>query len=416
MESLVNPVEAVRQRVSRDLRVGNGAAESGALLAALAVGDRSGLALETREAFARLGIAHVLAVSGLHLALVAGAFFALARFVLIWCAGPTRDVRIGALVLAGMGVTVYALLAGFGTPVQRALVFVWAALGALALGRAIPVAHLLALAWLVIGVPAPQELFALGTQLSFSATAAILFAQRTLLAPVAWESRDPSGGLRRVRGLIHMSALALLATAPWLAGRGLSTGGAGLVLNLVAIPWTSFVLLPGALLAGAWVGLDPFTGAWMLGAAHWLAELSLNAVHGLAAAVPPRSGVPGTSAFVALGVAGALAVVATRQTQTRKVVVLALVSLVWLAEPPRGEWGPPPPRFVMFDVGQGDALLVQGKRAAVLIDAGRAMAGEFDLGRSVVVPSLITLGVRSLDVVVATHSDIDHRGRYPGSP
>jgi competence protein ComEC len=64
----------------------------------------------------------------------------------------------------------------------------------------------------------------------------------------------------------------------------------------------------------------------------------------------------------------------------------------------------------MFDVGQGDALLVQGAGAAVLIDAGRAIPGVLDLGRSVVIPALAALGVERLDAVVATHGDIDHRG------
>ena len=67
----------------------------------------------------------------------------------------------------------------------------------------------------------------------------------------------------------------------------------------------------------------------------------------------------------------------------------------------------------MFDVGQGDALLVEGARSAVLVDAGRAIAGGMDLGRSVVVPGLAALGVEALDVVVVTHADLDHRGGIP---
>jgi competence protein ComEC len=67
----------------------------------------------------------------------------------------------------------------------------------------------------------------------------------------------------------------------------------------------------------------------------------------------------------------------------------------------------------MFDVGQGDALLVEGDESAILVDAGRAIPGSFDLGRSVVVPALAALGVDSLDAVVVTHGDLDHRGGIP---
>jgi competence protein ComEC len=68
---------------------------------------------------------------------------------------------------------------------------------------------------------------------------------------------------------------------------------------------------------------------------------------------------------------------------------------------------------VALDVGQGDALLVQGRRGAVLVDAGPATPGGVDLGRRVVVPALAALGVRRLDLLVLTHADLDHRGGAP---
>jgi competence protein ComEC len=68
------------------------------------------------------------------------------------------------------------------------------------------------------------------------------------------------------------------------------------------------------------------------------------------------------------------------------------------------------PRVVALDVGQGDAVLVQGARGALLVDGGTALPGGGDLGRAVVVPALAALGVRRLDVVAASHADLDHRG------
>jgi competence protein ComEC len=64
----------------------------------------------------------------------------------------------------------------------------------------------------------------------------------------------------------------------------------------------------------------------------------------------------------------------------------------------------------LLDVGQGDAILVQGERGALLVDGGTALAGGVDLGRSVVLPALGALGVTRLDVVAASHADFDHRG------
>ena len=68
---------------------------------------------------------------------------------------------------------------------------------------------------------------------------------------------------------------------------------------------------------------------------------------------------------------------------------------------------------MFLDVGQGDATLIQGRSAAVLIDAGSAVPGRFDRGRSQVVPALRAAGVRRLDLLLATHADLDHRGGIP---
>jgi len=67
----------------------------------------------------------------------------------------------------------------------------------------------------------------------------------------------------------------------------------------------------------------------------------------------------------------------------------------------------------LFHVGQGDAILVQGRRAAVLIDAGTRIPGGVDRGHQTVIPGLAALGVRRLDLMIATHADLDHRGGLP---
>jgi competence protein ComEC len=64
-------------------------------------------------------------------------------------------------------------------------------------------------------------------------------------------------------------------------------------------------------------------------------------------------------------------------------------------------------------VGQGDAILVQGRQGAMLVDAGRALPGRFDMGRSVVVPALRALGISHLDLLAVSHLDVDHRGGVP---
>jgi competence protein ComEC len=103
--------------------------------------------------------------------------------------------------------------------------------------------------------------------------------------------------------------------------------------------------------------------------------------------------------------------VRARSTRTRIAGALAVSGLLAVAPP--ATVLPEPPRLVALDVGQGDALLVQGEPGAVLVDAGTAIPDGIDLGRRTVVPALRALGVRRIDLLVASHADLDHRGGIP---
>ena len=387
--------------------------ESGALLAALAVGDRDGVGPATRDAFARLGVSHLLAVSGLHVGLVAGLFYGLARWGLVRFGDRGWDWRSPGALASVVAASAYALLAGLSTSVQRALVFAWLGLAALALGRRPSGLDLLAGAAVLIGLFAPAAFFALGTQLSFAASGALLMARPEVREPGSAGQSPGARILGAGRGLVHLSAVALLATAPWLAVHGLPFGASGLVANLVAIPWTHFVLLPAALAAAAATGWGAPGGEGVVEIARGAAEMTLVGVHWAGEWLPndpPRTGRPGV---LVLGVSAGLAVLGCRLPRVEQVGLVALASVFWLQGAPRVAVYPGPPRLVMLDVGQGDALLLEDEIAAILVDAGRAIPGRVDLGRRAVLPALESLGVESLDVVMVTHADIDHRGGIP---
>jgi competence protein ComEC len=399
------PVHRLRLQAAERLRAhGRG----GALLAALGLGERGGLSNPVRAAFADLGVAHLLAVSGLHLALVAGLCFAASRRLLVRVPqlAARCDVRLVALLTALVAAGAQALLAGWGVPVRRALVFLAASALAVARGRGGRRGQPLALAALGVLAFEPQALFEAGAQLSFAASAALILgargAERSAQRPV----------LRSLDGLVRASATALLATAPLAALHLGVVAPFALVVNLLAVPWTGLVLLPLALLAALLTGLAPGLGEALLWVALPAAELTLAAVeglaaHGLAPRAAPDPSLPGWGAILAV----ALGALRMRRTLARAVGALVVVLLLWLAPAQRIE--PLPPRLVLLDVGQGDAVVVQGERGTVLVDGGPALAGRFDLGRSVVAPALDALGIDVLDLVVASHADLDHRGGLP---
>ena len=380
----------------------------GALLAALALGDRQGIPPAIKGAFARLGLSHLLAVSGLHLMLMAGLAYRLVFFVSIrFVRGSAyRDRRPWALGGALAFSLAYAVWAGFGVPVQRAwvLLAMWIPMGFLK--RRPPLGWgLVWAAWFVLLVR-PGALFELGAQLSFAATAGLLMA-------MDHESPDSFPDRSRFRAWLaratRVSLVAIAVTAPFLSHAGLPVGVGGLVMNLIAVPFVGLVLLPVALVASGLAlipGALAATGlAWAQTLAGWTVMVCLEI-----AALWPIPPWLGSASAVGLWVAAGLAVLIVRESNLGRAGVLLVCLLVWLLAPIPSGFSLDLPRVVMFDVGQGDAVVLQGRRATVLIDAGRSFVHGGGMGRSVVAPGLRALGIARLDAVVASHADLDHRG------
>ena len=395
-----------RQRVAEDL-VSVGA--QGAVLAALALGHRGGLSPEQSDRFRQWGLSHLLAVSGLHVVLVGGLFFGAATHIGIRVSPlATRfDLRRLGAVFSALGALGYGLATGLGVPVFRALVAWWFYLAAFLSGRAAASIHALALAVFLVVLAEPALAFDLGAQLSFAATGALLLGSRSI--PAAEGRRSPRQNF--ISRSCGSTASVLAWTAPLLAWNGLMSSGWGVLANLVAVPLVAWVLLPSALVAACWAA---FSGAgdradWVLGVLSEPARLFLWALEGITEQWPSQGPVVSLSS---MGFAFAMAVGTTTIVQRRVWVRVGAVIafLSWLGSAVPSPVEPIRPRLVALDVGQGDAILIQGEQADVLVDGGRSWPGYFDQGRTTVLPALRALGVARLDVVVATHADLDHRG------
>jgi competence protein ComEC len=377
------------------------AGDGAGLLRGLALGDAEALAPDDRDAFHRLGLEHALSVSGLHLTWVSAAIYALCRAALrrsAWLAARA-DTRRVALVPATLAALAYAALAGWGVPVRRSLLVVLAAGLAVLRGRPQLAGASLSAAALWVLAEEPDALFQPGAQLSFAAVAAFV-----------WALRRPIVRERRVASTLRTSATAIAATAPIVAWHGGGVSCAALAANWLALPWLGIAVLPAALTAAVAAALDLPGASALIRAAGWLSSVTVDALAWIARALPALDrAAPATSWWIAsLGLAAIG--FAARATAVRVAVALALAGLLAIAPP--APISPPPPRLVVLDVGQGDAAVVQGRRGVVLVDAGPAR-DDFDAGERRVVPALRALGVERLDVVIATHADLDHRGGLP---
>lgn len=399
-------------RLRRDLSEGLAARGPAAgLLAALVLGDRRGVSPRSLDAFAALGLSHLLAVSGLHVGLVAGAVLLVLGSVGPRIPGLASRLDTRRLAIAGalLAATLYAPLAGASLPVRRALVFAWALGLSRLMARPTRRSQPLVAAAAIVLIHTPEALFEAGAQLSFAACAAFLLARPS---PARTAERPGPAWLAAWEASLRTTATALIATAPIAAHRlGVGTPLA-LLANAVAVPWTALVLLPSGLLAvaaeaaGAGAGPLLLPGQLTLWAAEGLAEWAHRSLPTRGHVVtPPAPGWLGAAALL-----GGLAL--TRPgTAVRVVGALAVTGLLAWA-PPRS-LAPPAPRLVALDVGQGTAVLLQARRAAVLVDAGTAVPGGVDLGRRSVVPALAALGVDRLDLLAVSHADLDHRGGVP---
>ena len=383
-------------------------------LLALLLGERQSLDPDLEDRLKRAGVYHILALSGFNVALVAGAAGWVLRLVV---QRPHRRRVAIVLVLA-----VYGLVARPGGSILRATLMGTALLVGRQAGRSGAAAASLATSATVLLLLRPAWLADPGFQLSYAATLGLLFGVRPAQAARGTVGSGRAPAVRALAWLANqagtsfrVSASALAATAPLTARHFQSVTLAGLVANLVAVPLASLGLLVAMVAA-------PLAIAWPAGA-DALVALASPLVAGLDRSAAIAADLPAASFFIqppSWGMAALLlalpgAAALTRRRLPRR-ALFALLAVVALLLAGRGHDPKPPGRldFIVFDVGQGDALLVRTPQGrTVLVDAGGLPRGDFDVGARVVAPALRALGVLRLDLLVLTHPHQDHLGGAP---
>tara|TARA_Y100001949_G_scaffold161442_1_gene153709 strand:+ start:1049 stop:3274 length:2226 start_codon:yes stop_codon:yes gene_type:complete len=385
---------AWRDQLRQRLLAVDAQGRSGAL-AALVVGDDSGLSTADWRVLQDTGTVHLMIISGQHIGMLAGLLYGLVALLVRWGVWPRRIAWLPcACGLALAGSLGYGWLAGFDVPVQRALVMVTLVLLWRLRYRQLGV-------WLPLlialdGVLLLDPLVGLqsGFWLSFLAVALLALVFRGRLGSWRWW---------RALGRAQWSmALGLL---PILLALGLPVSLSGPIANLFAVPLVSAVIVPLSLLGTVLLWL-PGAGESLLWIAGGLLAILFDVLQWLADWQP--AWLPG-SLPVWAWLLVALGVLLTLLPSGIPFRALGLVLLLPLLFPPTNE--PPDGRadIWLLDVGQGLAVLVRTHQHALLYDAGPRY-GDFDLGERVVSPSLRALGVSDLDLLLLSHADSDHAG------
>lgn len=400
-------VDRLRQSIREAIQRQVSDARQAGVLAGLTIGDQSAIDREDWDVFRKTSVAHLISISGLHIAMVGWLGSALLawlwrrspRLMHVW---PAPVVQlVGGLLVA----TAYALLAGWGVPAQRTvcMMAVWA-LSRID-GRPWPWPPVWLAAAMVVTVMDPWALCQASFWLSFVAVGVLMSSGTT--AAVFRPGDDSLSGraVRMGRSMVHTQWLTTLSLTPLAAVFFQQVSVVGFVANLLAIPVFTGVITPLALGGVVWPKL------WS--AAAWCVDMIVKALAWMAHWPWASTHVPmlptGLSMLVVLA-AGTLVLPVPwrwRLVGLPALLLLPLLPAQWSLVPP-----PLPGHFsvVAADVGQGTSVLVRTARHAMVFDAGPKIGDQSDAGQRVVVPLLVALGVTQLDELIISHRDADHVG------
>lgn len=399
LPSAAHGIHHWRQQLRERLQAILGPSNGSALVRALAIGDRSGLTPADWDRLRATGTGHLLAISGLHIGLVAALAYLLIRP--LWSLSAWLTTRVPAQragLLAGLiAAGGYAALSGFAIPARRAFIMLAVVVLALLVQRRWRLGDGLALALLLVLLFDPFALLAPGLWLSFSAVAVIGWG-------LAW--RLPQSGFWWRYG--RTQALIALGLAPLLLFWFQQVPLAGFAANLVAVPWVSAVVVPlvlaGLLLLGIW----PAAAALLLHMAalalDWLWQgLDLLLEWLPALLIRPQPAAP----LLLIGLAGAALLLLPRAVPARWLGLLWLLPLLLPAQP-RPDNGAF--RLAVLDVGQGLATVIETRRHVLVYDTGARFSDRFDAGSAAVIPYLHSRGHERIDRLIVSHGDNDHIG------
>jgi competence protein ComEC len=395
---LSHPLDALREAVAGRIGRASPADPNRGIITALAIGERHGIAPSQWRLLLDTGTNHLLAISGLHIGLIAGLVYLLVgrawrlshRLCRRWPAPHAAAVAAGA---AGL---VYALLAGVSLPTQRALIMLTVVMGAVLLDRSVRPGHTLAVAMLGVLIWDPLAVLSASFWMSFTAVAVILygFVGRS-------RARFPWWQWGRVQWLLALGlvplTLAVFQRATLVAP----------LANLLAVPWVGWLIVPLVLTGTACLYLWPALGEMLLRLASGAMDLMWRVLETLAEL--PIAAWHHQPAFWTLIPAwvGVAWLLAPRGWPARWLGVALLLPL-GLITPPR-----PAPggfRLTLLDVGQGLSAVVQTHTHTLVYDTGARFGDSLDMGEAVLIPFLRSRDIGRIDTLVITHADNDHSG------
>jgi competence protein ComEC len=370
------------------------------LLKALAIGDKRDMGPAEWRVFSVTGTNHLVAISGLHIGIVAGWLLIVSQW--LWRRSEYLTLRLPALkagaVVALAGAFIYAALAGFSLPTQRALLMLMIALGSVILGLRIAPLRSLLLAMFLVVVLDPMATLSAGFWLSFGAVAVIMLCIGGRIAVwTGWRQ------MMRVQWYVTLGLIPILL---------LYFGQASLIslpVNLVMVPWFTLFLVP-MVLFGLLLLVLPWVAGWWFDLVGWFAAHTYQLLVWSSTLPHAMYTQPDTAAWCWISaIIGFLLLLSPGGIQGRGLALWFIVPLIFNEpdRPARGElW------FTLLDVGQGLSCVLETREHLMIYDTGAAYPSGFTMADSVLIPYLRSRGHSRIDRLVLSNGDSDHAGGY----
>ena len=391
-------IAAMRSRLAGNIDRDCAHCRHAGLIKALALGFRGDIDPHSRRLLQSTGTAHLLAISGLHIAMVAWLFYAIGQRG--WRLGGylgginQRDMASLCALIAAIG---YAALAGFSLPTLRALIMLVMVLIAQQLHHKINLLQAISLASIVVLIFDPMALGSASFWLSFGAILIIAFVQFRL-----------ANGISGWRQLLVLQTYFVVLFAPL----GVIIFGqisfAGLPANLVAIPSLSLLILP-LVLAASLLSLLWSAGASLLfSLADRLLEYLFNYLELLLVAGLQSIVVDAYPPLLVLLVLAVSVFLLLPRLPWLGAVALAILGVVLCWQPARLEHGEY--ELLVLDVGMGSSVLLRTRHHSLVYDFGPGRKNRFSAAERALLPVMRRLGIGDADLLVVSHVDQDHSG------
>ena len=398
------PLQRLRQ--SLQTRLNNAQIDAHALpfVRALILGDRSGLQNEDWTVLQKTGTIHLMAISGLHVGLVAAFIFFITRF--IWSRIPRAALYVAAprvaAIMAWGAAFFYSALAGFALPTQRAMIMLSVVLFALVMKKRIQPTYVFSAALAIVLIFDSFAVLSVSFWLSFGAVAFIYYFIFVTSMP------DAGNKTSRFKYWLYLQLFISVGLLPLTIQFFQQAPVLSPIANVVAVPVVGFIIVPlsfaGSLLlfindalASVIFDLIAFVFSMLWVFLQWFSDLSFSTY---------AFSTPSIFALL-LALTGLGMIFLPRLLGIRVFGFICCLPILLPvhAQIEKGEF-----RISALDVGQGLALVVQTTDHSLLFDAGPRFSQNLDAGRAVVIPFLRERGINKLDVMLISHADNDHIG------